>query len=612
MAVAWEPKRTLAETDALLCAPGQMHELETVLVNGQRTGLTILVADLTSVSVQRVYKNQWPSARMFWLWSTNLYGDRTYIAYENQRYTFVQDLSADVPAHEIICRFKETLARSLIAAAVYREVYGVKKGDRIAICARNLPEYLVAYWGCHLIGAVAVLVNAWLPVTPLLYCLTHADCKLILLDPERADRLVSVRDKLGAAHVLVFEPGKRHWKGMQIWESTLNSFKGNHMQILEQDPNILPEDDAMIFFTSGTTGLPKGVLSTQRQFLTNTLNTVVSRRRAVLRRGEEIKARSPTDPQEGFLIAAPFFHATGMTSLTMTATLAGAKIVLIRKWDTKQATKLIKEEKVTMAGGVPSMSSDLIESELAGYSGLDALTFGGAATPPALLIRAKAAFPSVVLNQAYGLTECNSIAISFAAEDWLARPTSCGLASPINDVVIVKDGKVVPRGELGEIWIKGCNVMKGYWRDPAATEKTVTKDGWLLSGDVGMQDEEGFVYIRDRIKDIIIRGGENIDSTSVENALFTEGVLEVAAIGIPDSRLGELVAAVVTTKPDHGLTEESLIALARSRLPHFAVPVMVLFVPEIEHNAAGKIMKGGARKFAAEEWARRLKTKAKL
>ncbi|KAJ7068258.1 hypothetical protein C8F01DRAFT_1117516 [Mycena amicta] len=580
MSASWEPKRTIAETDVLLCAPGQMHELETILVEGQ---------------LQRVYKNQWPSARIFWLWATDLYGDRTYTVFENQRYTF-----------------KDVLASSLKAAAVYREVYGVQKGDRVAICARNLPEYLVAFWACHLIGAVAVLVNAWLPATPLLYCLTHAQCKVIILDSERAERLVSVVQKLGGAEILVFENGNGRWKGMKSWQSVLDEFKGDPMKIFQQDPNILPEDDAVIFFTSGTTGLPKGVLSTQRQYLTNTLNTVVSRRRAVLRRGEEIPAPSPNDPQQAFLIAAPFFHATGMTSLTMTATLAGAKIVLLRKWDTKIATQLIKQEKVSMAGGVPSMSSDLIESELAGYSGLDTLTFGGAATPPMLLARAKAAFPNATPNQAYGLTECNSIAISFAGEDWVARPTSCGLPSPINDVVIVKNGKVVPAGEIGEIWIKGCNVMKGYWRDQAATDKVLTRDGWLMSGDLGMQDAEGFVYIRDRIKDIIIRGGENIDSTTVENALWTDGVIEVAAVGVPDERLGELVAAVVVVKPGHSLTEESLIALARTRLPHFAIPVMVIFAVELEHNAAGKIMKGEARKSAAQEWAKRAKVKAKL
>nr|GAT59407.1 predicted protein [Mycena chlorophos] len=573
MSTTWEPKRSVAEAATLLSAPGEMHELETTLVNGQ---------------LQRVYKHLWPSCRAFWLWSTELYGDRTYVVYENERYTF-----------------KQMRALTLKAAAVFRDVYGVKKGDRIAICARNLPEYLVAEWACHLIGGVAVLVNAWLPAEPLLYCLTHADCKVILLDPERADRLVSERSKLGNTDLLVFEPGSRRWKEMQVWKAVQDNFKGDYQKILTQDPNILPEDDAVIFFTSGTTGLPKGVLSTQPQ-------VTVSRRRAMLRRGDTIPKPSPATPQDSYLVAAPFFHATGTTSLTLAATIGGAKMVLIRKWEPKRAVELIRRENIGMAGGVPSMSLDLIESDFGDYKGLGTLTFGGAPTPAPLLARAKNIFPGILLNHAYGLTECNSIAISVAGEDWVARPTTCGLPSPVNDVAVVKDGKVLPAGEQGEIWLKGCNIMKGYWRDQAATDKVLTKDGWLKSGDIGYVDEEGFVYIRDRMKDIIIRGGENIDSTTVENALFTDGVLEVAAVGVPDPRLGELVVAAVTTRVGHKLTEESLIALARSRLPHFAVPVMVIFVPELEHNAAGKIMKGGIRKLAAEEWAKRLKTKAKL
>jgi len=231
-----------------------------------------------------------------------------------------------------------------------------------------------------------------------------------------------------------------------------------------------------------------------------------------------------------------------------------------------------------------------------------------------LTTRARAAFPKVTLAQGYGLTETNSIATSFAGGDYDARPTSCGLPSPVTDILIVKDGKAVPRGQIGEVWIRGPNIMKEYWRDPAATEKVVTKDGWLLSGDIGLQDEEGFLYIRDRIKDVIIRGGENIDSTTVENALFTEGVMEVAAVAVPDERLGELVAAVVSIKADYRdkISERSLVALARTQLPSFAVPVMVLFQTELPHNPAGKVLKADLRGLARREWEKRGRRAAKL
>ncbi|KAF7332194.1 hypothetical protein MKEN_00100400 [Mycena kentingensis (nom. inval.)] len=398
---------------------------------------------------------------------------------------------------------------------------------------------------------------------------------------------------------------------MKTLNSALNGFHRNVKKI-ETRPDIMPEDDAVIFFTSGTTGLPKGVLSTQRQYLTNTMNTIVARRRALLRKGEEIPVPSIDDPQQGFLISVPLFHVTGTTSMTMSATFIGAKIVFLRKWHPQEAARLIRQENLTNAGGVPSMSADLIESELAGYEGLDGLSFGGATTAAVLTQRAVKAFPNATITQGYGMTECNSIATSVAGDDWHARPTTAGYPSPITDIAVVKDSKVVPTGDLGEIWIKGCNVMKGYWRDQAATDRTITKDGWLMTGDIGFQDSDGFVYVRDRIKDIIIRGGENIDSTTVENALFIDGVTEVAAVAVPDKRLGELVAAVVVAKPEANLTEESLLAVARARLPAFAVPVMILFRKEMEHNPAGKIMKPPLRRLAAAEWVKKKANRAKL
>ncbi|KAJ6539309.1 hypothetical protein B0H19DRAFT_1178324 [Mycena capillaripes] len=576
MSNTWRPQRTLAEVEAILCAPGSPNELETRLIDGR---------------IQRVYKNQWPSARIFWLWATDLYANKPYIVYENQRYTY-----------------KEVLDRSVKAAAIFSDVYG----DRVGICSRNYPEYLVAFWACHLIGAVAVLTNAWLPIGTLVHCLVHTQCKLIFMDSERADRLEPEIKRLtsqaGATGVVVLESheGKGHWKGMKSWETVFRNYKGDLRKVLQNDPKIEPEDNCLIIFTSGTTGLPSNAHSSWP--------AIVAGRRALLRRGEHIPPPSPDDPQQGILIAVPFFH------VTLSATLGGAKIVLIRKWNPKEAARLIRQEKLTTTGGVPSMSSDLIESELKGYP-LAVMSHGGAVSPSALTTRARAAFPDVMLAQGYssshklrqtnelfgryGLTETNSIAVSFAGEDYDTRPTSCGLASPVNDILIMKDGKALPSGEIGEIWIRGPNIMQEYWRDPAATDKVLTKDGWLSSGDIGLQDEEGFIYIRDRIKDIIIRGGENIDSTTVENALFTDGVMEVAAVAVPDEKLGELVSAVVSVRPGYEITEESLVALARTRLPSFAVPVMVLFQPELPHNQSGKILKADLRKFARSEWEKR-------
>ncbi|KAJ7368269.1 hypothetical protein DFH08DRAFT_676182 [Mycena albidolilacea] len=555
--------------------------------------LLVLETRLISGRVQRVYKNQWPSARAFWLWAAKEYADRPYLVFENQRYTY-----------------QETLDRAVKSAAIFSSVYANVPGDRVGICSRNYPEYTISFWACHLLGAITVLTNAWLPNGPLIHCLAITECKLIILDSERATRLEPEIKKLtkaaGATGVIVLESheGKGHWKGMQSWDTVVKNYKGDSSKILQNDPKIEHEDDAIIIFTSGTTGLPKGVLSTQRQFLTNALNAIVARRRAALRRGEDIPASTPDEPQPGILIAVPFFHVTGLS-----ATLAGAKVALMRKWNPQEAAKLIRQEKLTTTGGVPSMSADLIESELKGYP-LDMLSHGGTYAAAALTARARAAFPNTVFSKIlnrYGMTECNSICASFAGDDYDARPTSTGLASPVNDLLIMKDGKAVPPGEIGEVWIRGPNVMKGYWRDQAATDKVVTKDGWLMSGDIGLLDESGFLYIKDRIKDMIIRGGENIDCTSVENALFTDGIMEVAAVAVPDEKLGELVAAVVSVQPKYRnkITEKGLVALARTRLPHFAVPVMVVFQSELPHNPAGKILKAELRELARREWEKR-------
>lgn len=292
----------------------------------------------------------------------------------------------------------------------------------------------------------------------------------------------------------------------------------------------------------------------------------------------------------------------------MNATIAGMKIVLMRKWIPEEAARLIRQENVRLAGGVPSMALDLADSSLAGYP-LESLAFGGAPPPDLLPVRTGKMFPGVVLSQGYGLTETNSLAVGFAGEDYVARPSSTGLPMPVNDLMIMKGDSAAATGEVGEVWIRGANVMKCYWGDPAATDKVLTKDGWLKSGDLGYLDNEGFLYIRDRIKDIIIRGGENIDSTTVENALYVdERVMEAAAVGVPHPRLGEVVAAVISVKPAFRgqVTEASLISTAAKSLPKFAVPVLVVIQHvELEKNPSGKILKAGLRKLAREIWEKR-------
>ncbi|KAK7452630.1 hypothetical protein VKT23_012029 [Stygiomarasmius scandens] len=584
----WKPKLSHEEIDRILTGSGSPFEVETALVNGL---------------VQRVFKGLWPSTRIFWLSAVQEHRDKTYTVYEDRRYTF-----------------KEIHERVLRAASIYHNVYGVKKGDRVAICCRNYPDYLTFFWATQMIGAVAVLVNAWLPQEQLYHCITKTGCTFVLVDPERADKLISIVPKLksnGVAGLAVIENlSNRSWPGIDDWKTVWDKYPGDTSVIMSQDPEIVPEDNATIIFTSGTTGLPKGVLSTQRAFLTVVFNALSADARAKLRSGEKLDFTPPPGPQSGTLVSTPLFHVTG-SSIMLFGAIGGRKIVMMRKWDLKEASRLMKEENITSSVGVPTTISDLSESSAAGQ--IESLTFGGAPTPAALAMRTKKAFPKAVLSQAYGLTETNASVVGITGPDYETHWKSCGRPLLINDILIMHNGKECPTGSAGEIWVRGPNIMKEYWDDPEATAKTLTRDGWCKTGDVGYLDEEGYLYINGRLKDMIIRGGENIDPVSVENALHRdERVNEVAAVGVPDERLGELVAAVLNVKPAYKgqVKEQDMIDLAKKRLPKFAVPVMVIVHDnEFEHTPSEKIIKAPLRKIAEAEWKKRKATstpKAKL
>ncbi|KAK0471890.1 hypothetical protein IW261DRAFT_1553475 [Armillaria novae-zelandiae] len=580
--MSWTPKRSLAEAEDILCGPGCPHEVETRLIDGK---------------LLRVYKNLAPTLRDFWVSAAEKNGDKTYIVFGSERLTY-----------------RQVFDRSVRTAGIFYTIYGIRKGDRVAVCSRNVSEYLIIFWATHLLGAIPALVNAWLPLESLTFCIVHTQPRLLIVDAERAEVLAPAVDKTcaeaGIAAVLVLHP-KRIPQGMENYHTAIDKYDGSYKDIFKDYPTISPEDNAAIMFTSGTTGLPKGVLSTQRQFLTNT---------QLLRRGGSLPdpAAQAQEPQKGALIAVPLytviFPAHTLVSshhLKMLATMSGMKIILM--------TKLIRKENVGVAGGIPAMVSDLIDSSIAGYP-LEGLFFGGSPAPEILSSRAREIFPTAELSQGYGLTETNSISVAIAGEDYMTRPGTTGLPSPVNEVAIVDNGIKLPRGQTGEVWLRGPNVMEGYWRDPAATNNVLTTDGWLKSGDLGMQDKEGFLYIKDRSTtyslssdlDIIIRGGESISSISIENALFNDSrIAEVAAVGLPDTRLGELVAAVVSVKPTFKgkVTEEQVLALARKTFFRAYsggfVILIIVCLPIEELTPSGKIVKGSLRTIAQREWEKR-------
>jgi long-chain acyl-CoA synthetase len=363
------------------------------------------------------------------------------------------------------------------------------------------------------------------------------------------------------------------------------------------DVTIEPEDLATIFYTSGTTGRPKGALGTQRNICSNLLSLVFSNARSGLR--NSAKADAPAaDPttQNTYLLSVPFFHATGCHSVLVANLAFGGKIVIMHKWDAERALELIERERVTTFGGVPAMVWQVLEHpdfDKRDTSSVRSIGYGGAPAPPELVRRIEAMFPGRTPSNGYGLTETSSVTTMNAGDESLAKPESVGEPVAVCDVIVVDpEGNPVPTGEVGELWIKGPNVVKGYWNKPEATEAAFG-GGWFRSGDGAKLDDEGFVYIVDRIKDMVIRGGENVYCAEIEAAMFEHPeVSDVAIIGVPHDVLGEEVGAVVLRTPGSTVTAEALQQHVRDRLAAFKVPTHFFFRDEpMPRNPQGKILK---------------------
>jgi acyl-CoA synthetase (AMP-forming)/AMP-acid ligase II len=355
---------------------------------------------------------------------------------------------------------------------------------------------------------------------------------------------------------------------------------------------LAPDDYATIFYTSGTTGNPKGALGTHRNLLTNIVTSAVQGARTFLRRGEE----PPAPARKVLLTVIPLFHVTACSAMLMGAVQAGHTLVFMRKWDTVKAFGIIERERVNVTGGVPTIAWQLLEHPDRGkydLSSLEAVSYGGAPSAPELVRKIREEFGALPGN-GWGMTETMATVTGVAAEDYLARPTSCGPAAPVADLAIrdPETSEPLPTGTVGELWARGPMIVAGYWNAPEATQRTFV-DGWVRTGDLARLDEDGFCYIVDRAKDMVIRGGENIYSSEVENALYDfPGVTDAAVIGIPHRTLGEEPAAVVHMAPGTHASEAELQDWVRGRIAAFKVPVRILFMDEtLPRNANGKILK---------------------
>ncbi len=564
------PAVSLDEADRMLTAPGMAFETQTLAIRGRPTS---------------VYVNAPPDLRAVFEGS-RAFADRDFIVYQDERITFDAHYRA-------VCALAHVLA----------DRYGVGKGDRVAIAMRNLPEWSIAFWAGIVIGAVVTPLNGWGTGDDLAYGISDSSAKVAFVDAERLERLQPFLADLDLAGVIAVRTPRDALGEATLLETLIGpaSAYGRLPDRPAPDRGIEPDDEATILYTSGTTGRPKGALGTHRNAISNLISIGYSAARAIVRRTGAPPPAPPADtPQRTMLLPVPLFHVTGSHSVLMPAIASGLKLVLMHRWSPAKALELIEAERINAVTGVPTMIWQLLECpEFAtrDTSSLEGLSYGGAAAAPELTQRVRELFPNFWPGQGYGATETTSVATANAGEDYLRKPDSVGLPPPVDQIRIVDaEDNPLPVGGVGEICVFGPNVVKGYWNKPEASEKAFA-GGWYHTGDVGRIDEEGFVYVMDRIKDMLIRGGENIYCVEIEDALFAHpAVIDAAVVGLPHRVLGEEVGAAVRLREGAEATAAELRGHVARLLPAHKVPVLIdVRTEELPKNANGKTLKSVLR-----------------
>jgi long-chain acyl-CoA synthetase len=560
------PAMSVAQIHAMLTAPGAPFETREQEIRGVP---------------MRVYVNAPPTLRHIFDMG-RMHGDADFLVYEGERVS-----------HRAHANAAAKLARIL------QDRYGVKKGDRVALVMRNLPEWPCVFWASVIIGAMITPLNAWWTADELEYGLKDSGATLAVVDVERADRIAEKLPALPDLRALIVArggddlPADAHRLEDLIGPATAWA---DLPETAAPDVALAPDDLCTLFYTSGTTGAPKGAYGTHRNVITNLMNMMVNAARQFLRRGEAPPAPDPTAPKKAALLAIPLFHVTGCHAVLVPAMAQGMKLVMMRRWDALTGLQLIERERVNSFGGVPAIAWQVLEHpRLKEFdtSSVESVAYGGAPSSAELVRRIVETFPKVQPGQGYGLTETSAAVTNIGSEDYQLRPLSCGPAHPINDVRVVDaEGRDVPVGEVGELWIRGPNVIVGYWNKPEATEAAFG-GGWFRSGDLVRMDEEGFIFIVDRAKDMIIRGGENVYCSEVEDVLYAHpDISDAAVVGVPHKVLGEEVGAVVTVPPTSTLTAEDVRRWVGASLASFKVPAHVRILHEpLLRNANGKILK---------------------
>ena len=552
---------TFEDAVAVLTGPGAPFEITDAEVLGQPS---------------RIFANLPPTLRSLFEMLKQRPADDVYIVFEDERWTNVEVLTS---INEI--------------AHVLVERYDIKKGDRVAIDMRNFPEWITAFGAATSIGAIAVSVNAWWTGPEIEFGLVDAGAKVLITDRERVDR---IGDRLSALNIpgLVIRAEGELPAGCDHLADVVTP--GAPMPAVD----VAADDDATILFTSGTTGVPKGAVSTNRAVLSGLFafacrTTVEAIRWAPDTPPDPATAPAPIPPC--FILTVPLFHVTGCVPVMLGSVATGAKLVMMHKWDPLRALQLIDREKVTNFVGVPTMSQDLIshpDFDKYDTSSLKNVGGGGAPMAPELVRKIEGSFAGKASPQlGYGLTETNGYGPGNTGPDYMEKPSSTGRVVPIMQVKIVDpNDSEQPNGEVGEVCLAGPMLIRGYWNRPEATAETI-RNGWLHTGDLGYLDDEGFLYVVDRIKDMVLRGGENVYCSEVEAAIFEhDGIHEVAVFGLPHDRLGEEVVAAIYPTPGTTIDLDALSAFLAERIAPFKIPSKWFIRNEpLPRGATGKILK---------------------
>ena len=560
---------TSAEVREQLTGPGGMFEVVTEQVMGRP---------------MEVYANRMPSLRSVAEVGLMRGDAATFIAYGERTIgfgTFVQ--TANGVAHAL------------------RDRFGVTKGDRVAVLSQNNPEWCMTFWATVQQGAILVGLNGWWTTDEIEYGLQDSGAKVLVADRKRFERIAGSLDKApDLEHVFLID-GTAADVGL-AGDARIHQFSeltGSPTDAFV-DEDVAEDDHAVIFYTSGTTGRPKGAISTHRSMISNLQNTMYNAVAGSMAGGGAL-------PDGGgganvALFTSPLFHVSGCHSTLVVGMLAGLKLVMPEgRFTPERALQLIQEHKVTVWATVPTMVWRVCEHpDRHDYdtSSVTSVAFGGSPSADELQRMIRETFPNVkVTSNAYGLTETSSVATVISGQDAIERPTSVGPPVPTVHVKIVDEaGKEVPTGDTGEVCISGPILMAGYWNKPEATAEAI-QDGWLHTGDLGHVDEDGFVYITDRKKDMIIRGGENIYCVEIEQRLVDHPeIADAAIIGVPHPELGEEVKAVVQVEQGSTLTEADVRQWVADGLAAFKVPAYVdITTDKLPRNASGKLLKNVLR-----------------